>query len=66
VRSWREEATFIPGKNDAPAIAVRFLACTVFWLPDVGRLVVDVADEPGVRADDAATPDQTLALSSRS
>jgi Zn-dependent protease with chaperone function len=43
---------------------LRFLACTLFWLPAVARLAEDIADEAEVRADDAAVLDQPLALAS--
>lgn len=43
---------------------LRFLACTLFWLPAVARLAEDIADEAEVRADDAAVLDRPLALAS--
>jgi Zn-dependent protease with chaperone function len=43
---------------------LRFLACTLFWLPAVARLAEDIADEAEVGADDAAVLDQPLALAS--
>jgi Zn-dependent protease with chaperone function len=41
---------------------LRFLACMLFWLPAIGRLAEDVADEAEVRADDYATRGRPLAL----
>lgn len=44
--------------------ALRFLACTLFWLSAVRRLVEDLADEAEVVADDAAIRGRPLALAS--
>jgi Zn-dependent protease with chaperone function len=44
--------------------AVRFLARTLFWLPALGRLADDLADEAEVAADDAAAKGRPLVLAS--
>jgi Zn-dependent protease with chaperone function len=41
---------------------LRFLACTLFWVPAVRRLADDVADEAEVLADDHARKDRPLVL----
>lgn len=41
---------------------LRFLACTLFWIPAVRRLADDVADEAEVLADDQARKDRPLVL----
>lgn len=43
---------------------LRFLACTLFWIPALRRLASDIADEAEVRADDHAAKDNPLALAS--
>lgn len=43
---------------------LRFLACTLFWLPALRRLADDVADEAEVQADDRAAGDRPLVLAS--
>lgn len=43
---------------------LRFLTCTLFWIPALRRLADDVADEAEIRADDAAAAVQPLALAS--
>lgn len=43
---------------------LRFLACTLFWLPALRRLAADVADEAEVQADDWAARERPLALAS--
>jgi Zn-dependent protease with chaperone function len=43
---------------------LRFLSCTLFWLPALRRLAEDVADEREVAADDAAARAHGLALAS--
>src|SRR5439155_12889806 len=44
--------------------ALRFLACTLFWLPALRRLADDVTDEAEIAADDIAAGDQPLVLAS--
>lgn len=43
---------------------LRFLTCTLFWVPALRRLADDVADEAEVQADDAAAAGRPLALAS--
>ena len=43
---------------------LRFLACTLFWLPALRRLAADIADEAEVQADDQAARERPLALAS--
>jgi Zn-dependent protease with chaperone function len=43
---------------------LRFLACTLFWIPALKRLATDVAAEGEVRADDHAAGQHGLALAS--
>jgi hypothetical protein len=43
---------------------LRFLGCTLFWIPALRRLAADVAAEVEVRADDAAAERHGLALAS--
>jgi Zn-dependent protease with chaperone function len=58
------EAAHVRRRDPLRLSLLRFLACTLFWLPAVGRLAEDVADEAEVKADDAAVLDQPLALAS--
>jgi beta-lactamase regulating signal transducer with metallopeptidase domain len=43
---------------------LRFLGCTLFWIPALRRLAGDIADEGEVRADDVAASRHGLALAS--
>ena len=43
---------------------LRFLGCTLFWIPAFRRLAADVADETEIAADDAAASANPLALAS--
>lgn len=43
---------------------LRFLTCTLFWIPALRRLADDVADEAEVQADDAAAAGRPLVLAS--
>jgi Zn-dependent protease with chaperone function len=43
---------------------LRFLSCTLFWLPALHGLAADAADEAEIRADDRAAPLHPLALAS--
>jgi Zn-dependent protease with chaperone function len=58
------EAAHVRRRDPLRLSLLRFLACTLFWLPAVARLAEDIADEAEVRADDAAALDQPLALAS--
>lgn len=43
---------------------LRFLTCTLFWIPALRRLADDMADEAEVQADDAAAAGRPLVLAS--
>jgi Zn-dependent protease with chaperone function len=58
------EAAHLRRRDPLRLSLLRFLACTLFWLPAVGRLAEDIADEAEVSADDEAVLDQPLALAS--
>jgi Zn-dependent protease with chaperone function len=58
------EAAHLRRRDPLRLSLLRFLACTLFWLPAARRLTEDIADEAEVRADDAATLDHPLALAS--
>jgi Zn-dependent protease with chaperone function len=56
------EAAHVRNRDPLRLSVLRFLACTLFWLPAVRQLTEDLADEAEVRADDAAARDRPLAL----
>jgi Zn-dependent protease with chaperone function len=58
------EAAHVRRRDPLRLSALRFLACTLFWLPSVRRLVEDLADEAEIIADDAAVRERPLALAS--
>jgi Zn-dependent protease with chaperone function len=58
------EAAHVRRRDPLRLSLLRFLACTLFWLPAVRRLAEDIADEAEVSADDAAVLDQPFALAS--
>lgn len=58
------EAAHVRRRDPLRFSALRFLACTLFWLTAVRRLVEDLADEAEVVADDAAIRGRPLALAS--
>lgn len=41
---------------------LRFLTCTLFWLPALRRLAADITDEAEIQADDVAAQHRPLAL----
>lgn len=43
---------------------LRFLGCTLFWIPAFRRFAADMADEAEIAADDAAAGDRPLVLAS--
>jgi Zn-dependent protease with chaperone function len=43
---------------------LRFLTCTLFWIPALRRLADDIADDAEIQADDAAAAGQPLVLAS--
>jgi Zn-dependent protease with chaperone function len=56
------ESAHVKRRDPLRLSALRFLACTLFWLTAVRHLVEDLADEAEVLADDAATRGRPLAL----
>lgn len=58
------EAAHVRRRDPLRLSGLRFLACTLFWLPAVRRLVEDLADEAEIIADDAAVRERPLALAS--
>jgi Zn-dependent protease with chaperone function len=56
------EAEHVRRRDPLRLSVLRFVACTLFWLPAVRQLTEDLADEAEVRADDAAARDRPLAL----
>jgi Zn-dependent protease with chaperone function len=58
------EAAHVRRRDPLRFSTLRFLACTLFWLTAVRRLVEDLADEAEVMADDAAVRGRPLALAS--
>jgi Zn-dependent protease with chaperone function len=58
------EAAHVRRRDPLRFSALRFLACTLFWLTAVRRLVEDLTDEAEVMADDAAVRGRPLALAS--
>jgi Zn-dependent protease with chaperone function len=57
------EAAHVARRDPLRLSVLRFLACTLFWIPALRRLAADVADEAEVRADDEAAK-APLALAS--
>lgn len=58
------EAAHVARRDPLRLSVLRFLACTLFWIPALARLAADVADEGELRADDAAAEKHGLALAS--
>lgn len=58
------EAAHVQRRDPLRFSLLRFLACMLFWLPAIGRLADDIADEAEVHADDHAARGQPLALAS--
>ena len=56
------EAAHVRRRDPLRLSLLRFLSRTLFWLPAVGRLAEDVADEAEIRADDHASRGRPLAL----
>lgn len=56
------EASHVARRDPLRLSLLRFLGCTLFWLPAVQRLTEDIADEAEIRADDHAARDRPLAL----
>lgn len=58
------EAAHVARRDPLRLSAIRFLARTLFWLPALGRLADDLADEAEVAADDIAARAHPLVLAS--
>lgn len=58
------EAAHVFRRDPLRVTALRFLACTLFWLPALRRLADDLGDEVEIAADDYAAADQPLVLAS--
>lgn len=60
----QHEARHVRRRDPLRLSLLRFLGCTLFWIPAFRRLAADVADETEIAADDAAALDDPLALAS--
>ncbi len=60
----QHEARHVRRRDPLRLSLLRFLGCTLFWIPAFRRLAADVADETEIAADDAAARDNPLALAS--
>jgi len=60
----QHEARHVRHRDPLRLSLLRFLACTLFWIPAFRRLAADVADETEIAADDAAARENPLALAS--
>ena len=60
----RHEAEHVRRHDPLRLSLLRFLACTLFWIPAFRRLSDDMADEAEISADDAAACEEPLALAS--
>lgn len=58
------EAAHVARRDPLRLSLLRFLSCTLFWIPALRRLTADLADEAEIRADDAATRSDPLVLAS--
>jgi Zn-dependent protease with chaperone function len=58
------EGSHVRRRDPLRLSVLRFLACTLFWLPALRRLATDIAAEGEVRADDLAAERHGLALAS--
>lgn len=56
------EGAHVARRDPLRLSVLRFLACTLFWLPALRRLTDDLADEAEVRADDCAARGRPLVL----
>ncbi len=61
---FQHEARHVRQRDPLRLSLLRFLACTLFWIPAFRRLAADVADETEIAADDAAARENPLALAS--
>ena len=60
----QHEARHVRRRDPLRLSMLRFLGCTLFWIPAFRRLAADVADETEIAADDAAARENPLALAS--
>lgn len=60
----RHEAAHARRRDPLRLSLLRFLGCTLFWIPAFRRLAADMADEAEIDADDAAAAGQPLVLAS--
>jgi Zn-dependent protease with chaperone function len=58
------EAAHVARRDPLRLSILRFLRCTLFWLPAVRVLAEDIADETEILADDRAAPLDPLSLAS--
>ncbi len=58
------EAEHVRRRDPLRLSLLRFLGCTLFWIPAFRRLAADMADESEIAADDVAAGDQPLVLAS--
>lgn len=62
VAALRHEGAHLRRRDPLRMSLLRFLACSLFWIPALRRLADDAADEAEIRADDAAAGSQPLVL----
>ena len=58
------EAAHVRRRDPLRLSLLRFLTCTLFWIPALRRLADDIVDESEIEADDAAAGGRPLALAS--
>lgn len=58
------EAEHVRRRDPLRLSLLRFLGCTLFWIPAFRRLAADMADEAEIVADDAAAGEHPLVLAS--
>lgn len=58
------EAEHVRRRDPLRLSLLRFLGCTLFWIPAFRRLAADMADEAEIVADDAAAGERPLVLAS--
>lgn len=58
------EAEHVRRRDPLRLSLLRFLGCTLFWIPAFRRLAADAADEAEIAADDAAAGERPLVLAS--
>jgi Zn-dependent protease with chaperone function len=58
------EAAHVRRRDPLRLSVLRFLTCTLFWVPGLRRLADDLGDETEIQADDVASRERPLALAS--